>query len=170
MSSSPARTPSAQALLQDFPRLIIMRTFSKWAGVAGLRLGYTLASPGLVTDLIKIKQPYNVNQAAETAGIAAIDSASEIGAQIDAIRDTRDSLIEALDEIEGLEPLPSSANFILVKIDSTFGTGRELHDRLATVGVFTRTYSDPLLTNYLRISVPRADQLDTLIERIGAVL
>ena len=161
---------SAQDMLAEFPRLIIMRTFSKWAGVAGLRLGYALASPGLVTDLIKIKQPYNVNQAAEIAGIAAIDSASEIGAQIDAIRDTRDSLIEALDEIEGLEPLPSSANFILVKIDSAFGTGRELHDRLASVGVFTRTYSDPLLANYLRISVPRADQFDTLIQRIGAVL
>ncbi len=161
---------SAKDLLTEFPRLIVMRTFSKWAGIAGLRLGYALANPNLVTDLIKVKQPYNVNQAAEIAGIAAIDNAAEIGAQIDTIRDTRDQLFEALRNVEGLTPLPSRANFILIRVDPNVGTGRELHDRLAAVGVFTRTYSDPLLTSYLRISVPRADQLDTLIQRIGAVL
>ncbi len=161
---------SAQDLLADSPRLIVMRTFSKWAGIAGLRLGYSLANPDLVTDLIKIKQPYNVNQAAEIAAIAAIDSAAEIGTQIDAIRETRDQLFNALLELDGLTPLPSQANFILVGVDPNVGTGRELHDRLASVGVFTRTYSDPLLAEYLRVSIPRADQLDTLIQRIGDVL
>ena len=157
---------SAQNLLSEFPRLIVMRTFSKWAGIAGLRLGYSLANPDLVTDLIKIKQPYNVNQAAEIAAIAAIDSAAEIGTQIDAIRETRDQLFDALLELDSLTPLPSQANFILVGVDPNVGIGRELHDRLASVGVFTRTYSDPLLTNYLRISIPRHDQLHTLIDRL----
>ncbi|MCY3567454.1 MAG: aminotransferase class I/II-fold pyridoxal phosphate-dependent enzyme, partial [Chloroflexi bacterium] len=57
------RDASAQDLMSEFPRLIIMRTFSKWAGIAGLRLGYALAHPYLVADLIKVKQPYNINQA-----------------------------------------------------------------------------------------------------------
>jgi histidinol-phosphate aminotransferase len=161
---------SAQDLLTEFPRLVIMRTFSKWAGIAGLRLGYALAHPDLVADLIKIKQPYNVNQAAEVAGIAALEHLSEISGQIDTIRNTRDLLYAALRDIEVLRPLPSTSNFILVEIDPAIGTGRELHDRLAAVGVFTRTYSDPLLAGHLRISIPRADQLDTLIERLNSVV
>ncbi|MDE2746261.1 MAG: histidinol-phosphate transaminase [Chloroflexota bacterium] len=161
---------SAQDLLSEYPRLIIMRTFSKWAGIAGLRLGYALAHPDLVASLIKIKQPYNINQAAEVAGIAAVDCVDEIAEQIDAIRNTRDQLYDALLGIEGLSPLPSSANYILVEVDPGIGTGRQIHDRLAAVGVFTRTYSDPLLTNYLRISMPQANQLDILLERLSSVL
>lgn len=161
---------SAQFVLDEHPRLIIMRTFSKWAGIAGLRLGYALAHPELVADLMKVKQPYNVNQAAEIAGIAAIDSLDEISAQFDAIRRTRKSLFNALRGFEVLEPLPSQANFILVRVDPAVCSGRVLHDRLARVGVFTRTYSDPLLTNHLRISMPRTDQLDTLLDRLHSVL
>ena len=161
---------SAQNLLSEFPRLIIMRTFSKWAGIAGLRLGYALANADLIADLIKVKQPYNINQAAEVAGIAAIDAAAEIGEQIDTIRRTRDSLYQTLQSVEGLSPLSSQSNFILVGIDPALGTGKELHDRLANVGIFTRTYSDPALASYLRISMPRHDQLDTLVERLAAAL
>ncbi|MYD53359.1 MAG: histidinol-phosphate transaminase [Chloroflexi bacterium] len=161
---------SAQELLSEFSRLIIMRTFSKWAGIAGLRLGYELAHPDLVADLIKIKQPYNINQAAEIAGIAAVYHADEIAAQIQTIRNTRNELYDTLLGIEGLSPLPSSANYILVEVDPVIGTGGKVHDRLAAAGVFTRTYSDPLLAKYLRISIPRADQLNTLIERISLVL
>ena len=161
---------SAQGMLEEFPRLIITRTFSKWAGIAGLRLGYALAHPDLIADLIKVKQPYNINQAAEIAGVAAIDYADEIGKQIAEIRLTRDRLFDALLALDGLSPLPSESNFILVQVDPGIGSGRELHDRLASVGVFTRTYSDPLLTNYLRISMPRANQLEILLERLGSVL
>lgn len=161
---------SAQDLLADFPRLIIMRTFSKWAGIAGLRLGYALTHSDLIADLIKVKQPYNVNQAAEVAGIAAVDHADEIGGQIGAIRRSRDLLYDRLLEVEGLSPLPSDSNYILVGVDAGIGTGQEVHDRLAGVGVFARTYSDPLLSAYLRISVPRTDQLDTLVTRLGSVL
>ncbi len=161
---------SAQELLNEYSGLIIMRTFSKWAGIAGLRLGYALAHPDLVADLIKVKQPYNINQAAEVAGIAAVECADEISEQIESVRRTRNDLYDALLEIEGLSPLPSDSNFILVGVDPGIGTGQELHDRLAGVGVFTRTYRDPLLTSHLRISIPRADQLDTLTERLGSVL
>ena len=161
---------SAQQLLDEYPRLIIMRTFSKWAGIAGLRLGYAMAHPDLIASLTRIKQPYNINQAAEIAGIAAIEVADEIAVQIETIRRTRDRLYDALTSIDGLDPLPSAANFVLVDIDPAIGSGRTLHDRLAAVGVFVRTYSDPLLAGSLRISVPREDQLDTLLRRLETVL
>ena len=161
---------SADHLLAEFPRLIIMRTFSKWAGIAGLRLGYALAHANIVNDLLKVKQPYNINQAAEIAGIAAIERADDIGKQIATIRTSRDRLYTALLAMDGLSPLPSDSNFILVGVDPSIGTGRQLHDRLAAVGVFTRTYGDPLLAGHLRISTPRADQLDMLVERLKSVL
>lgn len=161
---------SAAKMLPQHPNLIIMRTFSKWAGIAGLRLGYALAHPQLVSDLMKLKQPYNINHAAEVAGLAAIDAADEIAQQIDAIRETRDQLLQALQDINGLTPLPSQANFILTQVHESLGNGRALHDRLASVGVFTRTYSDPTLAQYLRISMPRADQLELLIDRIREVV
>ena len=161
---------SAQDLLAECPRLIIMRTFSKWAGIAGLRLGYALAHTDLVTNLFKVKQPYNINHAAEIAGVAAIESAQEIGQQIETIRSTRDRLYDALLTLDGLSPLPSHSNYILVGLDPSIGTGTKLHDRLAAVGVFTRTYGDPLLADHIRISMPRADQLDTLVERLKSVL
>ncbi|MCY3569675.1 MAG: hypothetical protein OXH38_13680, partial [Chloroflexi bacterium] len=110
------------------------------------------------------------NQAAEVAGIAAIEHEHEIGKQIDAIRGIRDQLFDALRQVDGLTPLPSESNFILIGVDPIIGSGAELHDRLAAVGVFTRTYGDPWLTNYLRISMPRADQLDILLDRLSSVL
>ena len=159
---------SAIRLLDQFPRLIIMRTFSKWAGIAGLRVGYALADPGLIEALIKVKQPYNINQAAEVAAIAALGHAEELRTQIVAIRACRDRLLAALQNMPGLSPLPSESNFILVKVEE--GSGKALHDRLAERGVFTRTYSDPRLVRYLRISVPRPDQLESLMKRLRAAL
>ncbi len=161
---------SAQSLLSDYPRLIIMRTFSKWAGIAGLRLGYALAHPDLIANLVKVKQPYNMNHAAEIAGVAAINAADDIRQQIHAIRDVRVALSDALQQLDGLTPMPSDANFILVAVDRRLGSGRELHDRLAALGVFTRAYSDPRLRAYLRISIPRPDQLDALLHRLASVL
>ena len=159
---------SAIPLLDQYPKLIIMRTFSKWAGIAGLRVGYALAHPELVEALIKVKQPYNINQAAEVAAIAALGHAEELRAQIVAIRSCRDQLLQALGGLRGVVPLSSQSNFILVRVEAR--SGRELHDRLAALGVFTRTYSDPRLSRYLRISVPRPDQLESLLERLQTAL
>ena len=155
---------SAVSMLDDYPRLIVLRTFSKWAGIAGLRVGYALAHPQLVEALIKVKQPYNINQAAEVAALAALAHADELRDQIATIRDCRQRLFQTLIDLDGVAPLPSESNFILLRVER--GTGRQLHDRLAALGVFTRTYSDPLLERYLRISVPRLDQLDSLVERL----
>ena len=157
---------SAVGLLREYPRLIIVRTFSKWAGIAGLRLGYALAHPSLVADLFKLKQPYNLNATAETAGLAALAASDGLLEQAAQLRTVRDDLIRGLMEIDGLRPLPSDANFVLIEVDLRLGTGRDLHDALAQRGVFTRAYSDPRLANYLRISAPRPDQLAALLARI----
>ena len=161
---------SPHMLLDKHENLVVIRTFSKWAGIAGLRLGYALAHPNLVSELMKLKQPYNINQAAEVAGIAALSDRIANEALFSKIRATRRKLNRAIDAIDGLSPLPSQANFILVEVDERHGSGQDLHDRLAAVGVFVRAYRDPRLTNHIRISIPRDDQLDLLLERIRSVL
>ena len=168
---------SAVELLERYPRLIVARTFSKWAGIAGLRLGYVACHPSLVEALLKVKQPYNINAAAEAAGLAALRAADALNAQADRIVETRERLIAALAEYPQLRPYPSQANFVLVRVaplgedaGATSSAGREFHDALARQGVFVRFYSDRRLRNCVRISAPRPDQLDTLLERIARVL
>lgn len=168
---------SALDLLDRHPRLIIVRTFSKWAGIAGLRLGYAVAHPQLVAALHKIKQPYNINAAAEAAGLAALRAADALNAQAEQLIETRERLIAALAEHPALRPYPSQANFVLVRVaplgedaGATSSAGRELHDALAQQGVFVRFYSNRRLRNCVRISVPRPDQLPTLLERIARVV
>ncbi len=164
-------------LLDRYPRLIIVRTFSKWAGIAGLRLGYAVAHPQLIEALLKVKQPYNVNATAEAAGRAALRSADALNAQAEQIIETRAALIAALAEQPSLRPYPSQANFVLVRAaplgedaGATSSAGRELHDALAREGVFVRFYANRRLRNCVRISVPRPDQLPALLERIDRAL
>ena len=59
--------------MRDTPNLIVMRTLSKWAGLAGLRVGYMVAHPALIDVIMRVKQPYNVNAAAEAAVLASLD-------------------------------------------------------------------------------------------------
>ena len=164
-------------LVDQYPRLIILRTFSKWAGIAGLRLGYAICHPELVGALMKIKQPYNVNAAAEAAGLAALSVADALNEQADQIIATRDDLIFALSEQPSLRPYRSEANFVLVRVAplgedarATASAGRQFHDALAQEGVFVRFYANRRLRNCVRISVPTPEQLPTLLERIERVL
>ena len=136
---------SAQGLLEEFPRLIIMRTFSKWAGIAGLRLGYALGNADLVSDLIKGQaalqhQPGPPRSQASPPPIAPTRSAnrSKPSAPLENSSTTRCSAWTA-------SPLcrPSRTTSWSASIPA-IGSGRELHDRLASVGVFTRTYRRPI--------------------------
>ena len=168
---------SAVELLDRYSRLIVVRTFSKWAGMAGLRLGYAVCRPSLVEALLKVKWPYNINAAAEAAGLAALRAVDALDAQAEQIVETRERLITALSEYAALRPYPSQANFVLVRVaplgedaGATSSAGRELHDALARQGVFVRFYSDRRLRNCVRISVPRPDQLPTLLEQIARVV
>lgn len=158
---------SAVDLVADHPGLVVLRTFSKFAGIAGLRLGYAVGRPDLIQGLLKIKQPYNVNVAAEAAGVAAVEHAALLMERVALVRQARDDLFTALSERPGLAPYPSSANFILVDVS---GAPADFPDRLRRAGVLVRTYSDPQLARHIRISAPRPDQLGELLTRIDRAL
>ena len=148
--------------------LVVVRTFSKVAGMAGLRLGYAVCPQWLMPHLWKFKQPYNVNVAASVAGLASLRSRAEIERRAELLRKERVRLYELLSEVTFLEPWPSEANFILCKV--TGMPARQLKETLERNGVMVRYYSSPGLESCIRISVGRPDQTDRLVsvlQRIG---
>ncbi|HEY0736776.1 MAG TPA: histidinol-phosphate transaminase [Herpetosiphonaceae bacterium] len=138
------------------PNLIVLRTFSKWAGLAGLRIGYGLIPEAIIEHLWKIKPPYNINMAAGIAGIAALDDLPYLMANVDRIVAERERLFTALQTIDGFQPYPSRANFILIRLRD--GRARELKLALEQRGILVRHYSKPGLSDCIRISVGRPEQ------------
>ena len=144
------------------PNLIVLRTFSKWAGLAGLRVGYGVFHPSVVDVLMRLKQPYSVNSAAEAAALAALVGRDKLNAQVAAIIEGREILYKALKDIPWLTPYPSSGNFILCSVDN--GKGLDIYESLARRGVFIRFYQSGRMQGFIRISVPRPDQHKLLLE------
>lgn len=152
---------SVVPLLAAHPNLVVLRTFSKWAGLAGLRVGYSLASVELTSHMMALKQPYNVNVAAEAAAIAAIEHRAETAEDIAAIIAERDRMAAALASLGWLEPLPSVANFVLFRVHGR--AAREVAATLRSRGILVRYYERPDLQNYIRISAGRPQDTDALV-------
>ena len=152
---------SVAALVPKRPSLVVLRSMSKWAGLAGLRVGYGLMDAALAEVLMRAKPPYNVNQAAEAALLASLADAEALQERVRLIVAERARMHRLLDAIPGVTPLPSEANFILCRLPE--GRGRDVHERLAGRGVFVRYYARGVLADYLRISVGKPADTDRLI-------
>ena len=148
-------------LTERYPNLVILRSFSKWAGIAGLRVGYAIGSETMVRHLMDIKQPYNINVAAEAAATAALQAADRVLAGARSLVDQRRLLEKALDGIEGVSYYQSDGNFLLCRFDNL--TAREAYEFLARRGIFVRLFSYPRLEKCLRISAGTPEQTDRLI-------
>ncbi len=148
-------------LLAAHPNLVVLRTFSKWAGLAGLRVGYSLSSAELAAHMMSLKQPYNVNVAAEAAAIAAIEHRAEIAEDIAAIIAERARMARLVGALGWLDPLPSAANFVLFRVHGR--SAREVAAALRQRGILVRYYQRPDLENYIRISAGRPQDTDALV-------
>ena len=152
---------SAAHLVPEHPNLIVLRTFSKWAGLAGLRVGYGLFPLEIIKHLWKIKQPYNVNVAAQAAVLASLEDIDYLRGNVDHIIAEREQLYASLQEIEYLRPYPSQSNFILCRV-----VGREASDLKQTLereGILVRYYRKPGLRDCVRISVGKPEQNEALL-------
>jgi histidinol-phosphate aminotransferase len=159
---------SALPLLEAHTNLIVLRTFSKWAGMAGLRLGYALASPQIAGAMERLRPPYNVNAAAVVAALATFDDMSNVQAVIAQIAGERERLQEDLAGLPGVLSLPSQANFVLCHFEEH--SGKEIASALAERGILIRSFSDPSLANAVRITVGRPDQNDALLAALRTLL
>ncbi len=147
------------------PNLLLMRTFSKIYGLAGLRLGYGIACPELIAALEKIRQPFNTNAIAQAGALAALDDAAHT-------QRTRANNTAGLRYLEaafrklGLEYVPSAANFILVKV----GQGGRVFEEMQKLGVIVRPMGGYQLPEWVRITVGRPAENERCIQALQHVL
>jgi histidinol-phosphate aminotransferase len=152
----------------EVPNLIILRTFSKWAGLAGLRIGYGVFPQDFYPVIMKAKQPYNVSVAAETAAVVTMQHLPASEKRIRMIIEQRNWLFEELVQFPGLSPYPSQANFILCKVLD--GSARQIWEQLRKQGILIRYFDKPGLTDHIRISVGTKDQNQYLLSAMKGLL
>jgi histidinol-phosphate aminotransferase len=152
----------------EHENLAVLRTFSKWAGLAGLRVGYGILPEWLAAQLWKIKQPYNVSVAAQEAAIASLEDAELLMERVALLVAERERLLPRLAELPFLRPLPSAANFILCRVEGR--PARELKLALEREGVLVRYYSSALLRDYIRVSVGTPEQSERLLTALRGVV
>jgi histidinol-phosphate aminotransferase len=150
-----------------YDNLIVLRTFSKWAGLAGLRVGYGLMHPKLVGYLQNIKQPYNVNIAARVAVRESLKDIDYLMKNVKAIVAERERLFNKLAKISWIKPFPSKANFVFCHVLN--GKAAQIQKALEDRGILIRYFDIPRLQNSLRISVGQPAHTDTLIKALKEV-
>ncbi len=155
-------------LLEEYENLVILRSFSKWAGIAGLRVGYAIASANLIQHLLDIKQPYNINIAGEAAVLAALEHKEELLERASSLVEQRKRLEDAIGEMEGISYYPSEGNFLLCRFDRR--TAEEAYAGLAEHGIFVRKFSQSVLDASLRMSAGTPEQTDRLIDALRIVV
>jgi histidinol-phosphate aminotransferase len=151
----------------NYDNLMVLRTFSKWAGLAGLRVGYGLMHPDIVGYLQTIKQPYNVNIAARVAVRESLKDREYLMQNVKAIVAERERLFDELSKLDWLKPFPSKANFVFCHVLN--GKAAQIQKKLEERGILIRYFDIPLLQNSLRISVGRPRHTDALIKALKEV-
>ncbi|MBI3579462.1 MAG: histidinol-phosphate transaminase [Ignavibacteriales bacterium] len=153
---------SLSSLVNDIPNLIVLKTLSKAWGLAGIRLGYGIAHPTVISYLMKIKPPYNINALTSIEALKALDNFDLVKQRIKAIVTERKRLAAALSTVSYVQTVfPSDANFLLVRCENATSVYRSLAQR----NVIVRDRStEPTLENCLRITVGTPEQNDILIK------
>jgi histidinol-phosphate aminotransferase len=147
-----------------YNNLIVLRTFSKWAGLAGLRVGYGVFPPGISDFLFAIKIPHNVSIAAELAVKESLADINYLRDKVKSIVKERGRLYDELQNITFLKTYPSRANFIYCQVLK--GSAFELYQKLQRKGILVRYFDNPLLNNGIRISVGKPEHTDALIKAL----
>ncbi len=155
-------------LVRERANLAIIRTLSKWAGLAGLRVGFMVAQPALVEIGMRVKQPYSVSTAAEAAAKATFLDLAMLQANVRAVVAERERLAGLLAALPGLSVVPSKANFLLCRLSGIEAS--EVYRRLFERGIIVRYFDAPRLRNHLRISVGRPDQTAVLLAALREVI
>ncbi len=166
--------PDSLKLLSAQPRpWLVLRTFSKAYSLAGLRIGYGLASDAeLVSILDRVRTPFNVNSAAQEAALAALSDAEHLQATVSATARERDLLADRLNSVEsvqgyGLRIAPSRANFLFI---DTANSSREIAEALLRLGVIVKPWLEPGYDTFIRVSVGRRADNEHFMEAFEHVM
>ncbi len=146
------------------PNLIVLRTFSKWAGLAGLRVGYCVAPQVIAAKILQCKSPENVNAAGIVAASASLGDKEYLLANVRRIVEERDRLSGELAKLKFLQPLPSRANFILCRVIGR--DAKQIQKALAARGILIRAFGSPRMRDYIRITVGTPEQDESLLREL----
>lgn len=145
---APADRADTVAWIREFPNLIVTRTFSKIYGLAGLRVGYAVAAPEVADLLNRVRQPFNVNNLALAAALAALDDHVFIAESYELNRNGMAQIVAGLKRL-GLEHIPSHGNFVTFAVTD----GAAVNRKLLQQGVIVRPIGGYGLPNHLRVTV-----------------
>lgn len=151
-------------LVPQYDNLVVLRTLSKWAGLAGLRVGYGIFPQKLASYVMRIKPPYNLNVAAQVAALTSLREVDILKQRVEMLKEEKERLFDRLSEFSFLLPFPSCANFILCQVRGH--EARELQKHLAQRGILVRYFDTPELKDYLRISVGLPQHTDLLLRAL----
>ena len=160
---------NAFELLEKCPNLVLLRTFSKAFGLAGLRFGFALCAPEIAGEIRKVQLPHHVNFFTQVAAMAMLENPAMIEDRVAAIKKDREFLQRELGGIAGVKPYPSEANFILAEFGKI--SPGEVFQGLLERGILVRNISNyPNLERCLRITVGRPEENQELIGALKEVL
>jgi histidinol-phosphate aminotransferase len=160
---------SVVPLLERHPNLVVLRTFSKAMALAGLRVGYLLASPELVREVNKARLPYNLNVISQMAALATLEEPGALREGVRRLVSERDRLLKLLGDLLGVRAHVSDANFFLLELETA--DPKAVWDGLARRGVLVRDVTSyPMLERCLRVSVGSRDDNDAFLHALGAAL
>lgn len=151
-------------LLKKYNNLLVVQTFSKSRNLAGCRIGFAVSSKEIIEDLNKMKfsfNPYNVNRLSMAMGKAAMEDCTYFKECTKNIIKTRETSTKQLQSL-GFEVLPSKANFIFLRHKKI--TGEDYFKTLKKCGILVRHWNDPLITNYVRITIGTEAQMERLYQ------
>jgi histidinol-phosphate aminotransferase len=157
--------PDTLKYVREGRNVIILRTFSKIQGLAGLRIGYGLGKPEIIEILQRTRQPFNTNSIAQAGALAGLLD-EEHQNETKRITDEGRAFLEAQFSAMGLSYVPSYANFVLVKV----GDGNEVFRRMMDKGVIVRAMAAYKLPEWVRISVGTPEQCERCIQVLKEVL
>ncbi len=149
--------------ISEFPNLVILRTFSKIYGLAGLRVGYGIAHASVVQAIDKLRQPYNVNTLAQVAASEALRHPNRMHARREHVARERERVAQALSRM-GRAYVPSQANFLLVNVEGLSVPGEEVPRLLLARGVMTRSGYFMDCPGWVRVTLGTVEENDRFLE------
>ncbi|MFO0661802.1 MAG: aminotransferase class I/II-fold pyridoxal phosphate-dependent enzyme [Polyangiaceae bacterium] len=162
---------SLSHLLAEFPNAIVLRTFSKAFGLAGLRLGYSLSHPSVTKLLLRVKIPWNIPATTIAGVMAALDDMAEFDARMEKLRAGRDYLQREIARIPGLDVIPSDGNFVLIDTHNAGVVAEEILQAMFADGVLIRSLSVHRADRgFLRVTVGTDDENRQCVEVMRAAV
>lgn len=164
-----SKQESMAQMVQQYPNLVVLQTFSKAFGLAGIRLGIAISNPEIINYMLRVKAPYNINKLTADTALKVFDNLDLAKFNIKALQDERDYVAEQLSHSKSVKKVyPSNSNFILFKIENA----KEVYRRLADLGVIVRYRgNEPLCEDCLRVTIGMPDEnvkfLKALKEIVG---